>query len=176
MAVAAAIVMLILLPTVIWLSNGTGNVGSVPPTTVTSLPPGMFYNPANGHHYEIVVEPGGLDWETAASDAENRIFRGQPGHLATIGSGEEDRFIRSLGVFDHGLWIGGFQSEGSSEPDGGWQWITGEPFEYTNWGEVEPNDDGDEACIEVTPDGWNDFPCIAGSDVTYIVEYDTTTG
>ena len=28
----------------------------------------------------------------------------------------------------------------STEPDGGWQWVTGEPWSYTDWFSGEPDD------------------------------------
>lgn len=34
-----------------------------------------------------------------------------------------------------GPFIGGYQAEGSAEPAGGWHWLSGEPWEYTNWAE-----------------------------------------
>jgi hypothetical protein len=39
--------------------------------------------------------------------------------------------------------LGGYQDRMSaeySEPAGGWRWITGEPWNFTNWGSGEPND------------------------------------
>ena len=58
--------------------------------------------------------------------------------------------------------------------------MTSEPFDYTNWGEGEPNNDGgDENCIQIfdeSPPIWNDFPCAAGSGVVFLVEYDVPPG
>jgi hypothetical protein len=39
-----------------------------------------------------------------------------------------------------GPWIGAIQMDDSREPDGGWRWVTGEPFLYTYWGPASPND------------------------------------
>ena len=42
-------------------------------------------------------------------------------------------------------WLGGFQdltSPNYSEPSGGWTWVTGEPWSYTNWFPGEPNNTG----------------------------------
>src|SRR5262249_27815933 len=45
-------------------------------------------------------------------------------------------------------WLGGYQDRNApdySEPAGGYRWVTGEPFVYTNWftsGPVEPDNDG----------------------------------
>ncbi len=70
------------------------------------------------------------------------------------------------------------QPDGSLEPVGGWSWITGEPFAYTNWEPGEPNNDfqgENENRIEIyaQPSGtWNDL----ASDgplfpVGYLIEY-----
>ena len=184
-ALAAAVVAV---PLVLSLQSDEQPVASQPSTTLSPEPirDGMVQNPANGHFYEAVTVTGPLGWDQARSDANSRSFRGVQGHLVTITSEEEDRFI--LESFadelnrdaDGHLWLGGFQPDGSAEPDGGWQWVTGEPFEYTNWGEGEPNDAGSsvgsEQCLQYldsTDPHWNDFPCGA-EDVVYIVEYSTS--
>ena len=47
--------------------------------------------------------------------------------------------------------IGGYQDQGQESPSDGWHWITGEPFEYTNWRDGQPDDwrDGEEAGVEL---------------------------
>ena len=63
---------------------------------------------------------------------------------ATITSQAENDFVYSLfgtndaawgnnGGGDDGPWFGGVQPDGSVEPDGGWTWVTGEPWTYTSW-------------------------------------------
>ena len=32
------------------------------------------------------------------------------------------------------------QPRGAREPDGGWQWVTGEPFVFADWRPGDPND------------------------------------
>jgi autotransporter-associated beta strand protein len=101
----------------------------------------------NGHYYEAVRVPGGIDWYTAQANAVN-----SGGYLATIGSAQENQFVFSLVdspefwttyIDDHmGPWIGGLQQSGSPEPGGGWQWVTNEPFVYANWDAGEPSDTG----------------------------------
>ncbi len=39
-----------------------------------------------------------------------------------------------------GMWYGGFQPPGVTPPNSGWEWVTGEPWDYTNWAPGEPND------------------------------------
>lgn len=137
----------------------------------------MVQDPGSGHTYEAVTSRGSLDWTDARADAEARSFRGVSGHLVTITSRQEDEFIQEAfsQTLRSGPWLGGFQPEGSPEPAGDWQWVTGEPFDYDNWGDGEPNDDGGEDCIQYLPGPpvWNDFPCGAGPGSVYIVEYDT---
>ena len=103
---------------------------------------------SNGHCYEAVLAAG-LSWEDAQSACEAR-----GGHLATIGSAGENAFVFSLvsgnnafwylDTFGNGLgpWLGGYQSAGSQEPDGGWQWVTDEPFNYANWELDQPDNGG----------------------------------
>jgi hypothetical protein len=93
-------------------------------------------NPANCHGYEAVS--GLMTWEQARVLAAARTFRGVPGHLATITSQQENDFLgNTLGHLDSYA-IGGLQV-GGPEPAGGWTWITGEPWQYTNWNTGEPN-------------------------------------
>jgi len=101
-------------------------------------------NPANGTYYRAVAAPG-ITWTQARSDAAASTFQGRPGRLATLNDQVENDFVFSAlgGVNNH--WIGGFQNTASpsySEPGGGWEWITGEPFSFTQWLPGEPNNTG----------------------------------
>ena len=103
----------------------------------------------NEHWYEARSTPGGIDWETAST-----LCAAEGGYLATITSAEENAFAFGLVSADSSLWyidsyengigpwLGGLQPPGSVEPDGGWSWVTGEPWGYTNWSSGEPNDLG----------------------------------
>ena len=85
-----------------------------------------------------------IDWQ--------RTNRG--GYLATITSAEENMllfqliktrpelWVRHTTGNSLGPWIGGVQPAGSPEPDGGWTWVTGEPFgPYTHWYPGQPDND-----------------------------------
>src|SRR5437879_1511619 len=50
-------------------------------------------NPANGHYYEAVSQSQGIGWSAARSAASRETFKGMPGHLVTIGSAQENRFL-----------------------------------------------------------------------------------
>lgn len=108
----------------------------------------VYWDPAdggNGHYYDAVDVTNGITWPEAVSAAT-----AAGGHLCTITSAEENQFVATLIQMNphllipvddttRGPWIGGFQPPGSPEPDGGWTWITGEPWSFTAWAAGEPN-------------------------------------
>jgi hypothetical protein len=101
----------------------------------------------NGHYYEYVQPPPpippSIRWTEALDAAAARTFMGVPGHLATVTSDAERRFLSTQvvkGVPNPQVWIGGVQASGVAAPAAGWSWITGEPWAYTAWASGEPND------------------------------------
>lgn len=102
---------------------------------------------ANGHWYELIVLED-KSWNDANTDLLG--LKGSNWYLATITSQAEFDFIYSnilpTAKYDgekiDEYWIGGYQPSGSSEPAGGWQWVTGEAFAYSNWFNGEPNNSG----------------------------------
>ena len=159
----------------------------------------------NGHWYQVVPAEDGITWHDANARANSL-----GGYLATITSREENEFIFQLAdnriYWDRppswttstlGPWIGGLQAKGGREPDGGWQWVTGEPFDFANWapsGEPvdfsnwappkEPNDghlrigDGaDRICLIVREPAmrspmWCDARGDCSDVVSYVIEFD----
>ncbi|MBN1343932.1 MAG: PEP-CTERM sorting domain-containing protein [Phycisphaerae bacterium] len=84
-----------------------------------------------GHKYALTRTTG--DW--ADLEAEAQVFGG---HLATINSADENAWL--LSTFpQNSLFIGLYQPDGSSEPDGGWSWVSGEPVTYLNWEPGQPD-------------------------------------
>jgi uncharacterized protein YfaP (DUF2135 family) len=149
-------------------------------TVVCSEETIVWRNPSNGHYYELVYVDEGINWLEASVAAASRVFEGIPGHLATVTSAEENLWLTDTFTGDalHYHWIGGFQLPDSTEPDGGWKWVTGEPWDFSNWFQGEPNNDGgseDSVLFDhlVTDAGksWNDGDgtrTIYG----YLVEYE----
>jgi hypothetical protein len=132
-------------------------------------------NPNNGHYYERIT--GNNTWVDAKAAAESMSHMGASGHLATITSDEENWWIVvNLGgelTLDH--WLGGYLE------DGNWKWVTGEPWDYTNWwdgnGWTEPSGDGDALEFDDAeqsppiPGYWNDLDKNS-IEPGFIVEFD----
>jgi hypothetical protein len=138
----------------------------------------------NGHYYALVEHPEGMNWFEARDEAWTLSHLGVFGHLATITSEAESNFIIDnllTGSPSSYYFLGGFQPPGSPEPDGGWEWITGEVWDYTNWNPGEPNNNnGIEDVLMVYGAGpdfgeWNDCPGTSsgGPDPFggYVIEY-----
>ncbi len=159
---------------------GTGN------TLIQAfVPPMPELNPSNGNYY-FAVSNIGISWDDAKLAAEGMSFMGVQGHLATITDQPENDFIYAALGGVHRHWVGGFQDLMDpmySEPAGGWKWITGEPFVYTNWLVGEPNNTGafpSEDFLELLDDGafgetWNDAHPMEHPE-GYVVEFPTGTG
>ncbi|BCW99929.1 MAG: hypothetical protein KatS3mg024_2756 [Armatimonadota bacterium] len=152
--------------------------------TVAFAPTGDFpasqpvRNNSNGHYYEFVRM--GVTWAQADVLAGQRFFNGLRGHLATITTAQEQQFITqqllSRYYSDGAWWVGGFQDSTApdySEPAGGWRWVSGETWSYTNWCPGEPNNyTGNDSYVEVwTTPGcyWADTPDTTNRG--FIVEY-----
>ncbi len=107
-------------------------------------------NPGNGHYYQRIDIH--MWWKEAKTYCEDL-----GGYLATITSQEENQFVYdNLVAFSpsDACWLGGTDEN----IEGGWQWITGEPWDYTDWSPGEPNScGGDEDYLWMWGDGqWND--------------------
>jgi hypothetical protein len=145
---------------------------------------GAAYFAGNGSYYEFVSTT--VNWATAKSQAAGETFNGRTGHLATVTSLEENQFITSK-VGTATAWLAGTDSA----VEGTWKWDAGpeegdtfwtgtgspgtthntsNPFTY--WGSSEPNQSGDEDCLEIVSGGtgrWNDIPCTSSKG--YVIEY-----
>jgi len=145
---------------------------------------GAAYFAGTGHYYEFVSST--TTWALAKTGAASQTFNGMTGYLATVTSLAENQFITSK-VGTATAWLSGTDSG----VEGTWKWDTGpeagdtfwtgtgssgtshntdDPFTY--WGSFEPNQAGDEDCLEIISGGsgrWNDIPCSASKG--YVIEY-----
>ncbi|MEN6357427.1 MAG: PEP-CTERM sorting domain-containing protein [Armatimonadota bacterium] len=98
----------------------------------------------NDHWYDVIYAPSTITWWAAKNAAT-----GSGGYLATTTTSEENDFVFNVANANSacwftyagwaiGPWLGGYQASGSAEPDGGWGWITGETWSYTNWASGQP--------------------------------------
>ena len=112
----------------------------------------------NGHSYGLFALGGLFDFDEVT---ETALRLG--GYPATITSPEEQAFINQNmpATLLGGATAIGLVQSGDDEPSGGWEWITGEPFAWSNWFPGEPNDPGSagEDWVNMYPNGqWNDSP------------------
>ena len=125
------------------------------------------FEPNGEHQYKIFYDT--LTWEEAKAACEAK-----GGHLATITSEEEQQKLNLYNAGNHNLWIGGCKNA-----EGQWCWVTGEPWEYENWGDGEPNNSSNvvegENCVAMWPEKWND---LANGNIYeqsgYICEWEAT--
>ncbi|MDD3642887.1 MAG: lectin-like protein [Candidatus Krumholzibacteria bacterium] len=147
----------------------------LPPFAVRAESPVQWL--ANGHWYQMVMDSA-VTWESARVSAESMVWMDMPGHLVTVNSQEEYDFL-AASVWNNRYiygWIGAFQDSPSLPAGEGWQWVTGEPWDYTRWCSGEPNDyygPGSEDCGDMYPGGWNDTGC--GGWAHFVVEYEGVT-
>lgn len=107
------------------------------------------------HYYQIVlVESMNVSWVQAAILAQS-----EGGYLASLTSAEENAFVFGLVNDDKYFWefpddytpdshyrikigpfLGGVRVSDTEDSFDGWQWLSGEPWGYTNW--VQNLDDG----------------------------------
>ncbi|XP_025313114.1 CD209 antigen-like protein C isoform X1 [Canis lupus baileyi] len=90
-------------------------------------------------------------WKESISACQN--LRAQ---LVIINSTEEQKFLKSWNTRNNQrTWIG--LSDHHNE--GSWKWVDNTPLQLSFWKEGEPNNHGDEDCVELYSDGWNDNRC-----------------
>jgi hypothetical protein len=143
----------------------------------------------NEHWYDaVLVGDPQISWVDADAAAT-----AAGGYLATLTSAAENAFVYDL-VDDNtdfwwldtanngiGPWLGGIQTECDPvESSCGWDWVTGEPWGYTNWAAGEPNDwaGSVEDALSFHAKGalmgpqWNDRGRLSPSEAKgYVIEY-----
>ena len=136
----------------------------------------------DGSFYVLGFADPPVDWEQAkvlAISKEEEVC--ETAHLATVTSLEEQEVISSLmEKTTANAWLGGFQAQDELNKDENWEWTTGEPFDFYNWAEGEPNDQpggppptpGSEQYLEAYAGSgfWNDTPLEAKHH--FIIEFE----
>lgn len=100
------------------------------------------------------------------------------GHLATLTTAEENEFVYRF-MRDCG-YLTAYFGLSDEKRVGDWIWVTGEPFEYTNWHRGEPSRSGRERYgmyfYKHTDGTWNDSHFYEDAEVdpgcSYICEWD----
>lgn len=112
------------------------------------------------HRYQLVTE--NIKWD----DAYNKA-KAMGGTLAVITTREEsDQLTTALKdkIPGGGAWIGGVMKDDST-----WSWVTGESFDFTRWGDGQPDRSG-RSMIMTVKGTWDDAPG-AMPRSCYIVEW-----
>lgn len=108
--------------------------------------PAYANGPEAGHRYRKLT---GRDRDSAVD-----ACTADGAHLATVGSAQEDMFIRMIGGAN--FWIG-LDDLGQENK---FRWVTEEALGYERFEGIEPNNSGNEDCVMVTGNGtWNDTDC-----------------
>ncbi|KPA19178.1 C-type lectin domain protein [Candidatus Magnetomorum sp. HK-1] len=131
----------------------TVKVNSVSPTNEAELCEGWKYYSLNNHYYKAISCPNNF---FECSNLANK----EGAHLVTINNEKENNWI--IKSFEKKYYWIGLTDEAE---EGNWQWITGEPVNFTNWychsNFCEPNNNGpgpeNYAFINYIKNGkWND--------------------
>lgn len=124
------------------------NAGCVEMSTCVSECSLYFLNPQqmSGSQAQAFAQTLGANLVSVQNAAENTCILSS---LVSLGYGDGDV-----------VWIG-FSDEIS---EGSFVWYDQSPISYTNWAPGEPNQAGDEDCVQIYPGGanpgtWNDLPC-----------------
>lgn len=135
-------------------------------------------NPINNHTYKR------FDTPKTQKQAKNDCAS-QKGYLATITSQSENNWVWNsfgsgagiyAGVY-RGFWLGG----SDLKTEGHWQWITGEAWNYSNWGTGQPDNGGTGQSYNImwnnnVPGSWDDSGLPRLNDKTsYLCEWNTST-
>jgi hypothetical protein len=128
------------------LSPSTSLTPAGPTAMSTSTPKPGKLNPANQHRYLYVRKY--VSWQSAQDTC-----LAQAGHLVTIQDEAENLYVYQL---SHGqTWLGATDKFN----EGTWVWVSGEPWQYTNWRSGQPDNNSQSedhlAYYEAKP-SWGD--------------------
>jgi gliding motility-associated-like protein len=130
------------------IRSAFSNAGCIEMATCVSECSIYFLNPQSmtGSQAQSFAQTLGSNLVSIQSSAENSCILSS---LVSLGYGTGDV-----------VWIG-FSDEVN---EGDFVWYDQSPITYTNWAPGEPNQSGDEDCVQIYPGGanpgtWNDLPC-----------------
>lgn len=114
-------------------------------------------DPATGHCYTS------YDSDLTTFSQALNACESAGGHLVTVTSEQENLFVQLVRNPSENPWIGAVDDD--NDLDAVFDWITGEPFTYTNFAPGEPDDDagtsGNGECLHITNAAgeWADTNC-----------------
>ncbi|CAJ1069652.1 type-2 ice-structuring protein-like [Xyrichtys novacula] len=103
----------------------------------------------------FIYIPEIMTWSEAQKNCQS-----MKANLASVRSFEEYAAIQKLTAFNgyRNTWIGG----SDSQQEGFWFWIDGTPVTYTNWCPYQPDNLGEQHCIQMNYGArkcWDDTKC-----------------
>ncbi|CAJ1053003.1 type-2 ice-structuring protein-like isoform X1 [Xyrichtys novacula] len=143
--------------------------------TVSALLCGLFALTAAVEELEDVVKRTSPPFCTESSKLQQRVFIfvdkkltwaeaesncvSMGGHLASVHSLATHNLVRRLikrrANRNSNAWIGGSDQSWESV----WQWTDGTCFHYNKWLTGQPNNSGNQDCLQISLNGWEDRRC-----------------
>jgi len=169
---------LVSLSCVDWDSNGNDNLwgyGRVHANNAVRLAKRgkMAFDSDTLRYFEVV--DADLQYYYAIDAADDRSFAGITGRIATVETAGVQTFLMSKFAEFTNLRVGGFQAPGSMEPTGGWSWVGGGEFTYTNWIAGQPDTVDDSLVWNADgAGGWAGFRIYGSSVNGFLVQYQST--
>jgi hypothetical protein len=127
-----------------------------PPDAVPTVacPGGLLEgnDPTTGHCFAFFPAP--QSWDAAVSAC---TALGPTAHLAALDTASENE-TAAMVLGGNQAWIGA----NDVTTEGSYEWVTGDPVDFTSWREGQPNNQGNEDCVMMRgSDGtWEDRLCL----------------
>ena len=131
----------------------------------------------NGHYY-LYIHNGvegqdndpAITWDYVNEIAESLCYEGRQGHLVTFTDEEENDFVTGL-ISGGDFAIIGLHFAHSEEE---LKWVTGEPFEYSNFASSAQIDEGDDIIVMIHHGPWtylNGYGVSLDYRTAFVVEF-----